>query len=81
MPGWAKPFTLTELRGDKLPGGLRGMIAADACVGIVLQFVKCEGNGLAMCFADLVIAAHKSRQRNGLRCGKGGVPTCAMLDR
>ena len=71
---------MLECRGDKLPGSLRRMVAADACLGIVLQLVKSEGNGLPMCFPNLVIAAHESRQRDRFRRGEGGVPTCAMLN-
>jgi hypothetical protein len=56
------------------------MVAADAGLRIVLQFVKSKGNGPTMCLADLVIAAHESRQRDRFRRREGSVPTGTMLD-
>jgi hypothetical protein len=66
--------------GNESPGGFGGMVAADAGLRIVLQLVKSEGNGPTMCLANLVIAAHESRQRNGFRRREGSVPTGTMLD-
>src|SRR5271170_2902272 len=71
---------MLECCGDKLPGRLGHVIAAGAGLGVVLKLVKSEDNIVSMCFANFVVAAHKSRQRNGLRGRKGGVPACAMLN-
>ena len=71
---------MLELRGDELAGGFGGMVAADPGLRVPLQFVQSDVDGLAVRLADPVIAADKSGQRNGLRRGKGGIPTGAMLD-
>ena len=72
---------MLELRGDKLPGGFGGMVAADAGLRVPLQFVQSDIDGLAVGLAHAVIAADKRGQRDGFRRGERGVPTGAMLDR
>ncbi len=58
---------MLELRGDELPGGLGGMVAADAGLRVPLQLVQGDVDGFAVRLPHPVIAADQRSQRNGFR--------------
>src|SRR5580693_3768302 len=72
---------MLELRGDKLPGRFGGMVAANAGLRVLFQLVQSDVDGLAVRLPHPVVAADKRGQRDGLRRGKGSVPSGAMLNR
>jgi hypothetical protein len=53
---------------------------ADASLRVLFQFSKCNTHTLAMCFPHAVITSYKCGNRNLLRCGKGRIPSGAMLN-
>ena len=53
---------MLELCGDKLRRRLRRMIAADPCLGVVLQLLQRHANTIAMCIAHTVITADQRGQ-------------------
>jgi hypothetical protein len=52
---------MLELRSDKLPGGFGSMVAADPGLCVPLQLIQSNVDGLAVRFANAVIAADKRR--------------------
>src|ERR1035441_8183175 len=70
-----------EFGGDKLARGLGRMIATDSGLCVALKLVKGDADAFAVRFANTFIAADQSRQRDGLRRGKGRIPTGTVLHR
>ena len=66
--------------GNKSSRRFRRVVAANARLSIVLKLVESESDGLPVGLPNLVITANEGRQRDGFRSGKGGIPTCAMLN-
>src|SRR5579884_2976279 len=71
---------MLELGSNKLPGGFSSMVAADAGLHILFQFIQRGIDGLAVCLARTVISADKGRERYGFWGGKRSIPTGTMLD-
>ena len=69
-----------EFCDDELAGGLGGMIATDPRLRVPLQLAESGRDRHAVSFADPAVAAHKSRQGNGLRRTEGRIPPGAVLD-
>jgi hypothetical protein len=61
---------LLKLRGDELAGRLCRIVATDASLGVAFQRRQLSSDGLAVRFADPVIATNKSCYGDGLWCGK-----------
>src|SRR5581483_12491152 len=72
---------MLELRRDKPPSRLGRMVAPDPGLRVFFQFIQGDVDGLAVCLTYAVIATYESCQRDGLRGGKGSIPTGTMLDR
>jgi hypothetical protein len=70
---------MLEGSGDELAGCLRCMHVADARLCIPLQFMQRHVNTFTVRLAHTIIATHKCRERDGLRCGERRIPSCAML--
>ena len=67
-------------RRKKLTCILRRMNIADARLCVSLQFSKRDTHALTMCIPHANITAHKRGKRNGLRRGKGCIPSGPVLD-
>src|SRR5437879_3498221 len=70
-----------ELCDGKLPGGFRGMVSADSCLDVSLQFIKRYADAFSVRLAYALIAANESRERNRFGSRERGVPACSMLHR
>jgi hypothetical protein len=68
-----------KLGGNELTRRLGGMVAADSCLGVLLQLRQRNGHGGAVGLADTVVTANQCRQRHGFWGGKGSIPRGAVL--
>src|SRR5579864_6959186 len=68
-------------RGDPPARGLGGMIAADARLDVLLEFVERDLDAGPVRLSDTLIAANQRRERDTLGCGERRVPAGAMLHR
>jgi hypothetical protein len=57
---------MLELGGNKLPRCFGGVVPADPCLGIPLQFGKSRRDGLPVRLAYPIISTDKGGQRHGL---------------
>src|SRR4029077_66700 len=72
---------MLERRRGPAPGRDRRMIATDARLNVAFEFPEGDGDTLAVCLADAVVAADQGRQGHALRRGERRVPAGAVRHR